>query len=283
MKLEKNISLAQHTTWQVGGQAQYFILIKNTNELKEALQVAYNKQLPVFILGGGSNVLFPDKGFEGLVIKMKNKEIKIEDKIIEAEAGASLNSLGQLALRNNLTGFEWAVGIPGTLGGALFGNAGAFDKNIFDNLKSLKVLRRNNILELQKKDLNFDYRHSPFKGSQDIIISAKIQLKEGLKKDIQEKMKTYLTHRTTKQPLDKASAGCVFKNPKPDQPTGRLIEACNLKGKQVGQAMVSKKHANFIINLGGATAEDVLKLIQIIEDEVFKKFKVKLKREVQIL
>ena len=283
IKLEENVLLSQYTTFRIGGPARYFFIAKNTEDLVEAVKFARGKKLPFFILGGGSNLLVSDQGFNGLVIKAENQGLKLDKNIIIAEAGVSLAKLVKLSMDSSLTGLEWAIGIPGVIAGAVRGNTGAFGQSISESVEKVEVL--NDELEkvvLNRSDCCFDYRESVFKKSGDIILSVELKLERGDKEKSQETIKEHLIQRLDKNPTGYPSAGCIFKNPKP-LATGQLIDQCGLKGKKIGQAMISSKHANFIVNLDGAKAEDVIELIKIIKRLVKEKFNVDLQEEVQYL
>ena len=289
--IKRNVLLKEYTTFKIGGPAQFFYEAKTETDLIKAVLIAQKLKLPFFILGNGSNLLVSDKGYRGLIIKIKNQKLKIKktkekSKIIEGGAGVLLNQLVFFAIRNNLTNIEWAVGIPGTIGGAIYGNAGAFNKSMADITKTVTVLdiKKNKILKIKNQDCQFAYRNSLFKKKNQnlIILSAELELKKGNKKEIKEKIKNYLHYRTTTQPLNFPSAGSIFLNP-PQQSAAYLIEQCGLKGKRIGQAKVSEKHANFILNLGRARASEVKKLINLIKREVKKKFKINLQEEIIFL
>ena len=315
-KLKTNVSLKNYTTFRIGGVAKYFFVAKTKKDLLRAILAIKKYNLPFFILGGGSNLLVSDKGFNGLVIKMQNTKYKIQDTEIMAEAGVSLGKLVSESLQIGAAGLEWAIGIPGTIGGAIRGNAGAFDESIADITKTVTVLEipnpKSQILNskfktkiLKNKDCKFDYRGSIFKYNPNlIIISAVLELKKGNKKEIKEKMKKYLDYRKKNHPLSFPSAGSVFKNKKlkiknkkllkefPELkkfnqaeliPAGFLIEKCGLKGKRIGNVKISKKHTNFIVNLGQGQAEDVKKLISLAKQKVKNKFRLKLEEEIQYL
>jgi len=249
-------------------------------------------------LGGGSNVLVNDKGFDGVVIKVQSSKFKVQNSRIIAEAGTNLRELVATSVKRGLTGLEWAVGIPGTLGGAIRGNAGAFGHNISESVKEIKALNKKlQVTSYKFQDCKFSYRQSIFKDNNHIILSAELKLKKGNRKKSQQLMQEYLKKKKATQPLEYPSAGCIFKNLIPkDCPwrrrqgqslgvisAGYLIEQCGLKGKKIGQAMISEKHANFIVNLGGAQAQDVIQLIKLIKKEVKKKFNIKLEEEIEYL
>lgn len=313
LTISENIVLAPYTTFKIGGPARYFFETKSKKEILEAIKWAQKKKMKYFILGGGSNVLFSDQGFDGLVIKIKNLKFKIQDSKIIVEAGTNLAQLVQIATENSLTGLEWAAGIPGTIGGAIRGNAGAMGHSIGEVVKNIEVLLDNGLIEQwDNKRCQFGYRNSLFRYNPKLVIlSAEIQLKKGDRRIIQKKIKEYLDKRKN-QPSE-PSAGCVFKNvelanlreyttnfheydkkfvqirgqlvPIRDDKiaAGWLIEQCDLKGKQIGQAKISEKHANFIINLGGATAEEVIILISLIKQRVRNKFRIQLQEEIEII
>ncbi len=254
---KENIPLAKYTSFKIGGPARYFLVAKTTNDLIKAVGLAQAKKLPFFILGGGSNLLISDQGFNGLVIRAQNSKIKVQNSRIIAEAGVALSKLIKISVDSGLTGLEWAVGIPGTIGGAVKVKASAFGQNISEVVKEIKTFDK-------------------------IILAVELVLRKGNKKKSQQLIKEYLRKRKDSQPLDSFSAGCIFKNPV-GQFAGQLIEQSGLKGKKIGQAMISKKHANFIINLGQAQAEDVIKLIQLIKKSVKEKFNLVLEEEIVIL
>jgi UDP-N-acetylmuramate dehydrogenase len=301
--IKENISLSQYTTFKIGGLAKYFFLAKSKKDLVEAVLLAGKFNLPFFVLGGGSNLLISNKKYNGLIIKTQFSKLVYDSqecKII-AEAGLPLNKLVSFCLEKELGGLEWANGIPGTIGGAVCGNAGAFGQSIGKAVKKVEVLeiKENKIKTIEKKDCFFNYRNSVFKNNKNLIVlSIEIKLKKDNKKGIRNKMENCLKQKKETQPLNFPSAGSIFKNPK-DFSVGRLgdedrssfstfvpsaarlIEECNLKGKRIGGAEVSCKHANFILNYSGkARAEDVNNLINLIKKEVRNKFKINLEEEI---
>ena len=216
-KIKKNVLLKDYTTFRIGGPAKYFLETEKKEDIVRVISAAKKFNLPFFILGGGSNLLVSDKGFKELVIKIKNKELKVKNNKIFVEAGVVLNQLVNTALKNNLSGLEWAAGIPGTVGGAICGNAGAFNKSTGDLVKNVEVLEVANckIKILNNKDCNFRYRDSIFKHKKNLIVlSATLQLKKINRKEIKERIKKYLNYRKETQPLNYPSAGSIFKNPK---------------------------------------------------------------------
>jgi len=285
--LKKNVSLKECTTFKSGGKAKYFFTAREKEELIKAILVAKKMKIPFFIFGGGSNILVADEGFNGLVIKTLNTNYKILNTKIYAEAGAPLSLLVREATKNNLTGFEWAAGIPGTVGGAIYGNAGAFGKSMKDIVKEIEVLKivdcRLQIANLKNRECKFGYRDSIFKRNRNLIILLVVlQLKRGKRAEIKRKVQEYLDYRRKTQPLNFPSAGSIFKNP-PGFFAAELIEKCDLKGKRIGGAKISEKHANFILNFKNAKAKDILKLIKLIKQKVKKKFKIDLEEEIQYL
>ncbi len=308
--IERNVSLAEKTTFRLGGPAKYFIVAKSKKDLIKAIKTAKQLKLPFFILGGGSNILFSDKGYKGMVIENRSLKFGIKNpssKTIYAESGAKLSNLVKLSIENSLTGLEWAIGIPGTIGGAIRGNAGAFGKSIKDVVEDVEVFdaKTEKIKTYKQKDCKFKYKSTLFgERSNLVIISVSLMLKRGKKKEIEEKINEFSNYRKTTQPLSFFSAGCVFQNHKGEIkkrkllekfpklkefnrqksiPVAYLIEMCNLKGKKIGKAEISKKHANFILNLGNAKASDVLKLIKIVKKEVKAKFDIGIKEEIKII
>lgn len=302
MKIKKNISLSKYSTFRIGGPAKFFAEAGNEKELKDALEYAQKNKLKVFVLGGGSNILFSDDGFDGLVIKLvsRNSKIKkIDTTEIECWAGISLNDAVNFAKNKGLAGMENLAGIPGTIGGAVRGNAGAHGTEIGDLVERVETIERT----FSKKSCKFNYRSSVFKENNNlIIISIILKLKKGNKKEIEEKMKEAVKKRLEKQPQGwRGSAGSYFKNPKVGNkellkrfeketsqkakdgklPAGWLIAEAGFLGKKIGGAQVSEKHGNFIINTGKAKAEDVIMLASIIKQKVRCEFGVELQEEVQ--
>jgi UDP-N-acetylmuramate dehydrogenase len=287
LTIQKNVFLADHTTFKIGGRAKYFFIAKTKEDLIRAVYVAKKLRLKFFILGGGSNLLVSDKGYDGLIIKTKNSKLEIRKKgaVINffCGAGIPLANLVLESIKNSAEGLEWAAGIPGTAGGAIFGNAGAFNESMSSNIEEVEVLDVRNMVikKFKNKDCKFGYRKSFFKKNKNfIILSAKLKLKKGKQEKIKETIKEHLEKRKKFQPLNYPSAGSVFVNPKTGMKTGEMIEKCGLKGKKIGKAKISEKHANFILNLGKAKEKDVKKLINLIKKRVKSKFKVTLKEEI---
>ena len=287
MKFQENVLLSEYTTFKVGGPAKYFYVAKNKEDLIKAVQKAKQENLKVFVLGGGSNVLASSSGYDGLVIKIENCELKIENCKIYSGAGVNLLKLVTLAHKSSLSGMEWAIGIPGTVGGAVYGNAQAFGSKMSDFIKELEVLEvrppNSNIIRMSKNECDFSNKNSIFKKNKNLIIlSAVLELKEGSQKEIEKTMKDFMEKRIGGQPLDYPSAGSIFIN-KGEESSSSLIDKAGLKGRTVGGAQVSEKHAGFIINKNNATSDDILELIKIIKEEVKTKFNVDLEAEIQML
>src|SRR3989344_2715767 len=283
MRFQKNILLKNYTTFKIGGPARYCCIVKNKTDLIEAIIFSKKARLPFFILGGGSNLLISDKGFNGLVIKLQTTNYKLQTTKIIAEAGVSLAKLVNTAANAGLSGLEWVSGIPGaTLGGAVRGNAGAFDSEMKDIVMMVKALDARNlkIKNFNNKKCQFSYRSSIFKKNPNfIVLSCKLKLKKENKEKIKERTREILDHRKSHHPFN-PSAGSIFKNFKHVRARD-LIEKAGLKGKQIGEAQISQLHANFIVNCGGAKAKDVLKLINLAKKEVKNKFGIKLEEEIQ--
>ena len=284
MEIKKNELLKNHTSFKIGGPADEFCEVHNEEEIKELIKYAKEKVIPYTIMGNGSNLLVGDKGIRGLVIKLakgfENIEV-IGDKII-AKSGILLSRLSNAAFENGLSGIEFASGIPGTLGGAVYMNAGAYGGEMKDVIEKVTYLSNGEIKTAEKGELDFGYRHSRFTGTEDIILSAELQLKKADKTEIRAMMDDFKERRCSKQPLSMPSAGSTFKRPE-GYFAGKLIEDAGLKGKAIGGAQVSEKHSGFVVNTGDATAQDVLDLIKFIQDTVYEKFGVKLETEVKML
>lgn len=304
--VKENTLLREYTTFKIGGRARYFFMAREKEELKRALKVAKKYKLPIFILGAGSNVLISDQGLRGLVIKIQNKKYKINGQRIFAEAGLPLSVLVKESTKRGLSGVEWAAGIPGTVGGAARGNAGAFGQSMKDIIEAVEFFDINNFkrLKIKNKKCKFNYRESIFKEKNNfIILSVSLKLKKSSKKIVEEKIRGFLAYRQNRHPRQ-PSAGSIFKGvgikelrknffkkfPEVKKalkekgiPAAFLIVQCKLEGKKIGKVQISEKHPNFIINLGGARAGDVKKLINLIKKKVKNKFGVLLKEEIQYL
>ena len=279
-----NESLKKHTTYGIGGPADLMIFPKSKQDLIKVVEIINKNKMQLAILGSGSNVLVSDNGIRGAVISLKNslKQIEVDDNILYAECGTMLGKIVKHAVKNNLIGLENLNGVPGTLGGALIMNAGAWGGEISENLIHVEVINsKSEIQKIQKKDLNFSYRQSSF-NKDDILLSAKFNLKKADKDIIKENFIEAQSGRKKSQPLNKRSAGSLFKNPK-NNSAGKLLDEAGLKGFSIGDAKISEKHANFFINDGDATSKDMLMLIKKAHKEVKDKFNVNLSLEVKLM
>lgn len=305
-RLKKRVLLKKYNTFKVGGFARYFFEANNKYEIIESVKFAQRNRMPFFILGEGSNVLFSDKGFPGLVIKTNNKRYEIKNNYLWAESGVLISILVEETGKKGLSGLEWAGGLPGTVGGAVFGNAGAFGKEIKDNILWVESLnKKNKIIKLSKKECDFSYRNSIFKKKQWIILSAMFKLKKGDKSKIQEIAVLHIKQRQERLPLNYPNAGSIFKNydvkkvpqkildnfkdvikrdPFPVIPAAAIIARTpGLMGTIIGKAQISFKHPNFIINLGGAKTKDIKKLINLVKNKVKRKFKLDMEEEIRYI
>lgn len=277
--------MKKHTTFRIGGPADYYLCPHSTEELQKILQICRENKLEFFILGNGSNLLVSDKGYRGVVIQLwKNfSDIETEDNTITVKAGALLSKVAAEALEESLTGMEFASGIPGTMGGAVMMNAGAYGGEMKDIIREVTVLtREGELLTLSKEEMNFGYRTSVVKEKGYVVISAELQLRKGDREEIRKVMDELKERRVTKQPLDMPSAGSTFKRPE-GYFAGKLIMDAGLRGFSVGGAQISEKHCGFVVNKGDATAADVLGLIGEVQKRVQEKFGVALEPEVKFL
>lgn len=280
--VSENEPMSKHTTFKIGGPADIFITPHDENSMLSICAYCKNKGIPLFIIGNGSNLLVSDKGLRGAVIKCTNfGSISVDGETITAPAGANLGAVCEAARENSLSGLEFAYGIPGSVGGAVYMNAGAYGGEMKDVVVETRHIDGDKISGFSADELDFGYRKSAYTGKNLIITRAKFALHRGNKEQINEKMRDLLSRRRSKQPLELPSAGSVFKRPVGHY-AGTLIEGCGLKGAAVGGAMVSKKHAGFIVNTGGATCRDVVELIEKIKNEVFKQTGVTLECEIKI-
>lgn len=282
--VKKNEPMNKYTTYGIGGKAEFFVIPKSKQSLLEVISLLKKNKLKYFILGSGSNLLVSDKGFDGVVISIKKslEEIRIENSKLYVECGAMLGTVVKECIKNNLSGIENLVGVPGTLGGALVMNAGAWGGEISDKLESVEIIDdKNEVKILQKKDIDFSYRLSSFSNNE-FLVSATFNLEKKDKTEIEKKYELARQGRKNSQPTNVRSAGSVFKNP-PDNSAGKLIELCGLKGYRIGGAVISEKHANFFINEQGSSASDMMNLIKYAQKEVFEKFNIQLETEVKFL
>lgn len=277
--------MKKHTTFRVGGNADYFVMPRTTKEVQQVVALCKNENLPYYILGNGSNLLVGDKGYRGVIIQIYKEmnEITVEGDCIHAQAGALLSKVGSVALEVGLAGFEFAAGIPGAVGGAVVMNAGAYGGEMKDILASATVLTEDgNVLTLKNEELELGYRTSIIAKRNYIVLEAEYQLQRGDKAEIRAKMDELKKQRVTKQPLEYASAGSTFKRPE-GYFAGKLIQDAGLRGFQVGGAQVSEKHCGFVINKGDATAADILELMNQVSEKVYQEFGVTLEPEVKRL
>lgn len=282
-EIKENISFKALTTYKTGGNARYVVFPKNVEKLILLINILKENNIKFKIFGNGSNILASEKDYNGVIIKLNNlNNLKINDNIVEVDAGYSLLKLANDLSKQGLSGLEWACGIPGTIGGAVYMNAGAYKCSMSDILKSVKILDENlEIKELKKEDLQFEYRKSIFMNNNYICLSATLELAE---KDIESVM-TLVNERKERrvktQPLNYPSAGSVFRNPE-NEFAGNLIEKSHLKGQMVGGAQISDVHANFIINRESATSDDIKELMDIAKEEVYDRYKINLKVEQEL-
>ncbi len=306
-QVKVNVPLSKHTTFKIGGPADYFLSIEQTDKLVEALKFLDAEGVNYFILGGGSNMLVHDEGFRGVVVEVKNKNVVIENNVVIADAGCTTVEIARKSIQAGLTGFEWGVGVPGTIGGAVRGNAGAMGGEMKDNVLKVEVYKDGDVQEFTNEECQFHYRHSMFKDEGGMVLRVWLRLTQvdasvaaqGMKKALE-----HLQYRNKTQPQGFASTGCIFKNfeitPQntdvlkakniPEEffvkgkiSAGWLIDQSGMKGVQMGQAKVSETHGNFVVNLGGATAADVLALIEQIQQRVYDRFQIEIKPEIQII
>jgi len=287
-RLQENVPLSGYTAARIGGPADALVFARSANELALTAEKLWKLDVPFLLLGGGSNVLVSDKGVRGAVIINRARLIKFnsqaEPPSLHAESGVTPGNIAMRAARLGLAGFEWAATLPGSLGGAVYGNAGAFDGDISRNLISLEIIhRQHGRQDWPVAKMEYGYRTSVLKREHipAVILSAQVALKHGNLQDIQEKTKQFSEHRRKTQPIG-ASMGSMFKNP-PGEKAGRLIEAANLKGKRIGNAEISTQHANFFINHGQTRAEDIKALIELAQNAVARKFGLELELEVELV
>lgn len=304
MKFLENEQMSKHTNFRIGGSVRWFVEVKSADELKEALQFARDRQVLYFVFGGGSNILVNDKPFEGIAIKIAMRKITINGNKVCVEAGALSSALARETAKAGLVGLTWMISLPGTIGGAVRGNAGCFGGETKDHIVEIELLRDGEVVTVKKDDLHFGYRDSAIKHSQDIVLSATFELETGDTKKLLAELDEKLSARKSSQPLDAGSAGCMFKNYeiKSDEElqrlkqildippnvsstmrisAGWLIDQLDLKGTQIGGVKVSEKHGNFLVNIGSATADDVVQLISLIKTRARNEYGINLEEEVQ--
>lgn len=279
----KDVNLKNYNTYKIEAKCDYLIDVLSIQGLIDLLAYLKNNNISYMILGNGSNVIL-DNYFKGVIIKLSGLNyVNISKNTVSVGAGAMMGSLATNTINENLTGLEWAINIPGTIGGSVVNNAGAYNSEMFDNLVSVKVLNKNlEVEEILKENIIYSYRHTNIKDLGLIVLEATFLLDDGDMEYSKEIIKDRCERRKNSQPLDMPSAGSVFRNPDGDF-AGRLIEAVGLKGRKVGGAEVSNKHANFIVNTGNATSNDIKNLIKLIKDEVKKEFDIDLVLEQEII
>ena len=295
-RLQENAPLARYTAVRVGGPADALLDVHSLVELAEAVSLAWEQEIPSVILGGGSNALVSDAGVRGLVILNRAREVRFDAQAelptVWAESGANFGALARQAVQRGMGGLEWAAGIPGTVGGAVVGNAGAHGSDMATSLRLAEILHRSRAQgsaavpqqeEWSPEQLAFRYRSSLLKRQPGdaVVLAATLRLEHSAPQAIQAKMEEFLAHRRRTQPPG-ASMGSMFKNP-PGDYAGRLIEAAGLKGKRIGDAQISTVHANFFVNRGQASAQDILSLIQLVQQTVAQKLDVMLELEIELL
>ncbi|HLC69572.1 MAG TPA: UDP-N-acetylmuramate dehydrogenase [Patescibacteria group bacterium] len=299
-KVKANVPLARFTTFKIGGPAKFYIEVGDKVKTIELLNFLSGEGIAFYILGNGSNVVFPDDGYDGVVMRLKNDVINLDGTTITAGAGAALASVVNLALQNSLSGIEWAAGVPGTVGGAVRGNAGAMGKETSNCINEVEVWQDGEARNWPAKECGFGYRHSDFKNNKAIILEVKYELNPGDKATILAEMQKYLKQRSGRYPAY-PSAGSFFKNVKVSDwpgdksqlpplyierkmiPVGWLIEGVELKGYQIGGAKFSEEHGNFIVNFNNATQADVIALVEEAKSRVYNKYKVEIEPEVEIV
>lgn len=277
--------MSKHTTFRIGGPADYFVMPATEEELQKVLNLCKEEDMPYYIVGNGSNLLVSDEGYRGVIIQIYKSmnQITVEGETIYAQAGALLSQIAARALANELAGFEFAAGIPGTLGGACVMNAGAYGGEMKDVLVEVTVVDgEGNLVTIPKDELELGYRTSIIAKKGYVVVGAKIGLTKGNAEEIKGIMDDLKVKRVTKQPLEYPSAGSTFKRPT-GYFAGKLIQDAGLRGFQVGGAQVSEKHCGFVINAGGATAADVASLMKQVSDKVEEQFGVPLEPEVKRL
>lgn len=280
-----NEPMSKHTTFKIGGTADIFVKLRKTEQIEKLLNLCKNKNVPIKIIGNGSNILVKDNGIRGVVAKIcTNSYDFLDEKTIRVDAGMLNSKVSRILLENSLTGFEFASGIPGTIGGAVKMNAGAYGSQMSDVVTKTKYIDLENmqIKEITKEEQKFGYRKSIFSTTRRVIIDTTLKLEKADKEHIQEKINQNNESRRTKQPIDKPSAGSTFKRGE-DFITAQLIDECGLKGYTIGGAQVSTKHAGFVVNAGDATASDVIELMELIKKRVQEKFNKNIDLEIEVI
>ncbi|OGH72056.1 MAG: UDP-N-acetylenolpyruvoylglucosamine reductase [Candidatus Magasanikbacteria bacterium RIFCSPLOWO2_01_FULL_43_20b] len=299
-KVKPNEPLAKHTTFKIGGQARFLVIVEDREQTIGLLNFLSAEGINYFILGGGSNLLFSDDNFDGVIIKVTSYKLQVTKNVVEADAGVPLAKILNITMEHGLSGMEWSAGVPGTIGGAARGNAGAFGSDIASNVDRVEVWRNGEVIILSKEECNFGYRSSGLKKDGAVILSVWFKFPVGNKQEIMAKVQKNLQARQGKFPPF-PSAGCFFKNIKLDKwpgkkedlppiflergtvPAGWLVEQAGIGGLTVGGAKVDASHCNFVVNVDKATQSDVLKLVEIVKEKVYNKFGVELEQEVEVV
>jgi UDP-N-acetylmuramate dehydrogenase len=286
--IKYEVPMKDYTSFKTGGNAECLIRMQEIKEIQELLEISEKHKIPLTIIGNGSNILIKDKGIKGIVLKIdiKKAEIEIEGEkvILTVGSGNKLGEIAQKLLKQDISGFEFASGIPGTIGGAIRMNAGAHGTEMKDIVKTITYINKNDrkIYKIENGQAKFEYRKSIFSNNENIILEAEIELKKGSREEIQEKMQEYSKYRKEKQPIEYPSAGSTFKRGK-DFITAKIIDECGLKGYKIGGAQISEKHAGFIVNTGNATSKDIIELIEYTKREVYNKLNKKIEIEIEII
>lgn len=284
-QIKENEPMKHHTTFRIGGVADVMVLPYKEREIIDVIDLAKKHNIPYTVVGNGSNILVTDKGIRGIVIKVADNfsQISIDGNTVYAQAGARLTAISRKIYEEGLTGFEFASGIPGTVGGGVYMNAGAYDSEMKNVVKSVTLLDKNsNIIELENEAMEFGYRKSKAMKEDYIILSVIMELKPGNKEEIKAKIDDFTNRRVTKQPVSEFSAGSTFKRPE-GHFAGKLIEDTGLRGYTVGRAKISEKHCGFVINKGESTFKEMIEFIQGVKHKVYQKTGVKLEEEIKIL
>lgn len=277
----KDYDLYNNNTYKVHSICDYFIIVENVVKLTKLINELVKNNLKYFIIGNGSNIILPSK-YNGIVVKLNMNDIEIDNEKVIVGASYMINKLAMDTINQGLKGLEWASGIPGTIGGSIYGNAGAYNDSISNYVEEIEVLENNHIKVLKKNDIFFEYRSSSLQKRDLIILKATLKLQKGSKEESLSLVKDRLSRRVASQPLEYSSAGSVFRNPE-GMFAGKLIEDLGLKGKRCNGAEISLKHANFIINKDNATGEDIKELIRLVLNEVKKEYKIDLILEQKII
>lgn len=285
VKIKENVLMRDYTTMKIGGPADVLIEPNSIDQIQKIIKITKETNTPLTIIGNGSNLLVRDKGIRGIVVVLKDEfsQITVKENMLTAQSGATLRAAAIESFEKKLTGMEAVSGIPGTVGGAIIMNAGAYGTEMKDIVKNVVCIDRDgNIQNFNNEEMNFSYRHSTASEKDLIVLEVSFELKPGKYEEIIEDFKEYDNKRSSRQPLDKNSAGSTFKRPE-GYFASKLIDDAGLRGYRVGNAMVSEKHAGFLINIEDSTCENMLHLIEDVQKRVYDKYKVKLEREVKLI